>query len=170
MNGAVVRYRYPARALRADYLRAVTGLTVFAGPALFVPLSSVMVALLGGLGLLFAGFLARTASRQISVLIADGDGLRQSGPLSRSVHWHELDEVTLRFYSTWRDRTSGWMQLNIKGGGTAIRVDSALRDFENLAETVFAAATRRELGFDAMTRQNAGALGVDLPDQAGRAN
>ncbi|ANK80362.1 MAG: hypothetical protein TEF_05825 [Rhizobiales bacterium NRL2] len=167
MTPGAGEYRYPPRALRGDYLRAVIGLTVFAGPALFVPLSSVMVWLLGALGLLFAGFAVRTVARQFSVTIVDAEAVRQRGPLARSVRWDELDEVTLRFYSTWRDRTSGWMQLNIKGGGSAIRVDSALQDFDQLAEAAFSAAAGRGIGFDAMTRQNAGAMGLDLPEPAG---
>ena len=72
-------YRYPTSALMRDYLRAVTGLTVFGGPALFVPLSSVMFALLGGLGLLFAAFALRTFLRQQSRLLADDRGLRFAG-------------------------------------------------------------------------------------------
>lgn len=106
--------------------------------------------------------------RQFSVLVLDDDALRLGGPGPKSVRWDELDEVKLRFYSTWRDRTSGWMQLIVRGGGSAIRVDSALRGFEDLSEAVFAEAAKRDLRFDSMTRQNAGALGLRLPEEVGR--
>jgi hypothetical protein len=167
MSAETREYRYPPAALRGDYLRAVTGLTVFGAPALFVPLSSVMVALLGGLGLLFGLFGARTLVRQLSTVAVDADGIRMTGPRRRGVRWREIKRVRLRYYSTWRDRTSGWMQLDLEGGGSAIRVDQALDGFDEVAKTVLSMAVARGVGMDAATRQNAGALGLDLPDGQG---
>ncbi|WP_417517182.1 hypothetical protein [Minwuia sp.] len=161
-------YRYPAGAIFKDFAGAVIGLTVFGAPALFVPLSSVMVALLGGLGLLFAVFALRTLIRQQSRLLIDEHGVRMTGPVSRAIAWDDLSEVRLRFYSTWRDRKSGWMQLGLKGNGSAIRVDQALNGFSEVAETVFSMAEARGVTFDATTRQNAGALGLDLHVESGR--
>jgi len=160
-------YRYPSSALMRDYLRAVTGLTVFGGPALFVPLSSVMFALLGGLGLLFAAFALRTFLRQQSRLLADDRGLRFAGPVTRQLAWSDIEEVRLKYYSTWRDRTSGWMQLGVKGKGTTIRIDQTIEGFEHIAKTTFVMALKQGVTLDAGTLQNAGALGLALPQNVG---
>lgn len=160
-------YRYPLRALLRDYLGAVIGLTVFGAPALFVKLSSVMVAITGGLGLLFAVFALRTFIRQRSRILVDERGIRVVGPASQQVAWKDVESVRLRFYSTWRDRTSGWMQLAVKGKGTAIRVDQAIDGFQQLARTTFAMTMREGITPDAATIQNAEALKLDLTPKLG---
>lgn len=160
-------YRYPTRALLRDYLGAVIGLTVFGAPALFVKLSSVMFVLLGGLGLLFAVFALRTFLRQTSRVQVDEAGIRVTGPVSQQLAWKDVEDVRLRFYSTWRDRKSGWMQLGVKGKGTAIRIDQAIDGFQQLAGTSFAMAMREGITPDAATIQNAEALGLDLTQNVG---
>ncbi|WP_416896245.1 MAG: hypothetical protein ACMVY4_11915 [Minwuia sp.] len=160
-------YRYPKSASLRDIGAAVIGLTFFGAPALFVPLSSVMVAVFGGLGALFAAFGVRTVLRHLSRYETDGNGLRVAGPVNRSIAWDGLSEVRLRYFSTWRDRKSGWLQLSLKGNGTVVRIDQALDGFEELVRTAIVEARSRGIGFDATTRQNAGALGLDLSDDAG---
>lgn len=160
-------YRYPANALMKDYFGAVIGLTVFGVPALFVPLSSGMVLLLGGLGLLFAAFALRTAARQASRLLIDADAIRIAGPIGRQIAWNDLRGVRLRFFSTWRDRTSGWMQLGVKGKGTTISIDQSIDDFSEIAEIALSMAVRTGATFDATTLQNARSLGIDLPPEMG---
>ena len=160
-------YRYPRRALLRDYLGAVIGLTVFGAPALFVKLSSVMFAITGGLGLLFAVFALRTFIRQRSRILVDERGIRVVGPAPQQLAWKDVESVRLRFYSTWRDRTSGWMQLAVKGKGTAIRVDQAIDGFQQLARTTFAMTMREGITPDAATIQNAEALKLDLTPNLG---
>lgn len=160
-------FYYPPKALIADYVRAVIGLTVFGVPALFLSLSSAMFSLLGGLGLLFAAFGLRTAARQITRYRVDDEGIRSFGPFGRTIGWERLERVRLRFFSTWRDRTSGWMQLIVKGGGTAIRIDSTLEGFDRLIEIVFREALARGVVLDDATRQNGRAMGLSFPPQQG---
>jgi hypothetical protein len=160
-------YRYAPRTLLRDYFGAVIGLTVFGAPALFVQLSSVMVLLLGGLGLLFAVFALRTFIRQRSRFLLDEVGIRVAGPFRQQVAWKDVGEVRLRFYSTWRDRTSGWMQLGVKGKGTAIRIDQAIDGFEQIARTTFVMARKHGITLDAATMQNAGTIVPDLMPNVG---
>ncbi len=159
--------RYPLRSIWRDYLRAVIGLTTFGAAALFVAVFSVMFWLLGGLALLFAAFGIRTAIRHASRVVVDEVGARFTGPVHRSVTWNELGEVRIRYYSTWRDRSAGWMQLVMKGGGTTIRVDQTLDGFEALADTVCRVALANGARLDGTTRHNAGAIGLNLPAEAG---
>ena len=41
------------------------------------------------------------------------------GPFSAALRWAELSGVTLRYFSTRKDREKGWMQLILKGSGRA---------------------------------------------------
>lgn len=158
-------FHYPKKAVLADWLRAVTGLTVFGAPLLFVSSSSVMVWPLGGLALLFAAFAIRTGIRQQTRYVVDDTGIHTTGPLGRSIGWDAVESVRLRFYSTWRDRSSGWMQLAITGGSAATRVDSTLDGFGELARIVLGEARARGLAIDDMTRHNCRALGLTLPPE-----
>ncbi len=118
------------------------------------------------------GFRCRNARscgrfRQFSTLVVDNQGIRVIGPRPQAVEWQELSVVRLKFFSTWRDRKSGWMQLSVKGKGGVILVDQALGDFQQLADIVFMVARNQGLSFDRNTRQNAESLGLDPgPDEA----
>lgn len=160
-------YRYRTAASMKDYFGAVIGLTVFGAPALFVQLSSVMFLLLGGLGLLFAVFALRTLIRQRSRFLIDETGIRVTGPIRKQVAWKDVEEVRLRFYSTWRDRKSGWMQLGVKGKGAAIRIDQAIDGFGQIARITFAMAAKEGVTLDAATMQNAEALKLEPTPNVG---
>lgn len=163
-------WRYPARAMFRDYGRAVIGLTTFGVPALFVELSSVMFSLLGGLALLFAAYGIRTTIRHLSRVEVDEASIRIAGTVHRSVTWDAIRDVRIRYFSTWRDRSAGWMQLVIKGGGTTIRVDQTLDGFTTLAETVCRRALAHGARLDGVTRHNAEGIGLNLPTEPGDEN
>lgn len=160
-------FRYPKKAILLDGLRAVTGLTVFGGALLFVSLSSVMVWPLGGLVLLFGAFAVRTCFRHQTRYVIDDTGIHTTGPIRRSIRWDAVQGVRLRFFSTWRDRSSGWMQLAITGGGAATKVDSTLDGFGDLVRIVLGEVRSRGLAIDDTTRHNCRALGLTLPPEVG---
>lgn len=59
------------------------------------------------------------------------------------------------------------MQLGVKGKGTAIRIDQAIGEFRQLAETTFAMTMKEGIAPDAATIQNAEALKLDLTPNVG---
>lgn len=168
----MTRLYYPLSRLWPDYLRAGFGLIICLGLVLFAAPQSVIFALLVGLSLLFAWLGAVTAWRQqIEIeldasgvvrrsLWADRLGLGRWG-LGRTValSWSSVKAVTLRYYSTRRDRSEGWLQLRIEAEGGTLRVDSNLIGFPSLVEGAFAAAERNGVVISETSRLNASRVG-----------
>ena len=152
-------HRYTAKALRADYIRACSGMALSGGLAALARGEAVPSALLGVVALLFLVFGIRTALRQGTMIEAAAEGLSISGSRSVSLSWHELDALKLRYYATRRDRTGGWMQLTLAGRGRRVAFESSLEDFASLAQRAARAAEANGVSFDPATASNLAALG-----------
>jgi hypothetical protein len=152
-------FRYPARALAADYARGGLGLAASAGPLALVDPAPVVAWFLAALAALFLVYLARTVRRQLTTIELNETGIRASGPLGAGIRWEELRSVRLDYYSTRRDREGGWMQLKLSGAGRALRVDSELERFAELARTAAGEARRRGCELDPDSLENLKALG-----------
>jgi len=155
-------HRYPSAALRADYLRSSVGIVLTGGPLLFAHPSSVMVYFLAGLCVLFVFYGARTAVRHGARYEITGSYVRVNGLIGASIDWPGLESVKLRYFSTRRDRSDGWMQLMLRGEGNVIRIDSQISDFEALARETGRQAIVHQAQLDTATKANFDALGFDL--------
>ncbi|MFQ5786220.1 MAG: hypothetical protein ACE5H8_15545 [Alphaproteobacteria bacterium] len=153
-------HRYPARALTGDYLRAAAGATLTLGPLVLVSVAPVLVYILGTIGTLFLVFGARTLLRQIACVEVSAEELRVGGMLPVVLRWQDLNGMTLSYFSTQRDRRSGWMQLKLKGGHRTLRFDSSLEDFPVLAREASAAAQANRVALSSSTLANLTALGI----------
>ena len=159
-------YRYPIGTLVADYLRAAAGVFLPLALMIFTELLPLFFYIMCALVLLFAFYGLRTIRRQSTVIIVDGDGIRQEGPLGgvfdRSGRWSEVADFHLRYYSTRRDGKEGWMQLVLRGAGkgSAIRMDSHLPGFDDIVAKVYAAAQQRGLSMEPATAANLAHLGL----------
>jgi len=163
-------HRYPTSALLADYGRAGVGVALTGGPVLFLDPAPTFGWCLAAVALVFAAFGARTVVRHMTSYELDDAGLTARGPISSRIDWSELEAINLRFFSTKRDRKDGWMQLDLKGGGRRIRVDSTLDDFNLIAARAVEAADRRGLPLAEATRGNLAGMGLraaDAPVEAG---
>ena len=153
-------FGYPASAMVGDYLRAAVGLA----PTLFilatVSLGDGATAVLGGFAAIFAAIAIRTALRHGTSLEMDEIGLRTSGWRRTFIVWAELDRVKLAYYSTRRDRKSGWMQLQLGAGRARLSLDSRLDGFEQVARQAADAASERGLAVSDATAANLQALGI----------
>lgn len=152
----MTRLYYPLSRLWPDYLRAGVGLAICLGLVLFVTPQSVIFALLVGLSLLFAWLGAVTVWRQQIEIELDASGVVRRG-WGRMVvlSWPTVKAVTLRYYSTRRDRSEGWLQLVIEAEGGTLRVDSTLIGFPSLVERAFAAAEQNGVAISETSRLNA---------------
>lgn len=153
-------HRYPFSEIGADYLRSAAGLALTAGPVLFAELLPAFTIILGALALLFAGYGLRTYWRQRTAVEVSDEALRTLGPFGKTVPWAALDEVRLRYFSTRRDRTKGWMQLTVKGQNATIHLDSTLESFEDVARRVVSAAEQHGIQLGEATLSNLQALGI----------
>lgn len=163
LSADAARFGYPASAMVGDYLRAAAGLA----PTLFilatVSLGDVGIAVIGGFAAIFAAFAIRTALRHGTSLDMDENGLRASGLRRTFIPWSELDRVKLAYYSTRRDRKSGWMQLQLRAGAARLSLDSRLDGFDQLARQAARVAAERGLALSDATAANLQALGVRVP-------
>jgi len=162
-------HRYPTSALLADYGRAGVGLALTGGPVLLLTPAPSFAWSLGALALVFAVFAGRTMLRQLTRIELAPEGVRSIGPWPRRIEWDRLEAVSLRYFSTKRDRRDGWMQLDLKAAGGRLRLDSTLDDFHLIARRAVEAAGNRGLSLAETTRGNLQGLGIRLPDAASSA-
>ena len=167
MSGAsanVTRFSYPVSAMAGDYLRAAAGL----GPTVVilgtVSVGSVAAVVLGGFAAIFGAFAIRTALRHGTGLELSDTELRAVGLQHATIRWAELDRMKLAFYSTRRDRKSGWMQLELGAGRARLSLDSRLDGFDRLVRQAALAAAERDLELIEATAANFQALGIRVPD------
>ncbi len=166
---ALSLHRYPPGALVADYARAGLGMALTLGPLAIFNVATVMVYILGGLGALFGAFGLRTFLRHMTHVEISPEEIRMRGPVGRGLRWQRLDELTLKYYTTQRDKHGGWMQLKLRGDGCVLTIDSSIDGFSDIAGQALAAARAKQLPMSADTRANLAALGLALDDPAERA-
>jgi hypothetical protein len=152
---------YPGNAMYGDYLRAAAGLVPTAAILATAHVDLAGGLILGGVAALFLGFGIRTALRHGTRVELTEAAVRAMGPLAGSIAWSELDRMKLAYYSTRRDKGSGWLQLELRAGRSALRFDSRIDGFAVLVERAAAAAQSRGLPLDSATAANLQALGVD---------
>ena len=155
-------YRYPRGTLMADYARAAVGGLCTAVPVVLVPLGTVVQAVLTGLVLLFVSFALRTVQRQrIQVTVSDSAISMRPGAVP--LCWRDLTSVRLAYYSTRRDQQQGWMQLTLRAGQRALRVESSLEGFSDIARRAAHAASVNRLEVSSTSLANFEWLGISLP-------
>jgi hypothetical protein len=161
---AGTHFRYPASAMAGDYLRAAAGL----GPTLLifatVSVGTFAAVVLGSFTVIFGAFAIRTAlCHGTSFEVSDGE-LRASGLRAVTIPWARLDRMKLAFYSTRRDRKSGWMQLQLAAAGARLSLDSRLDGFDRLVRQAAIAAADRGLELSEATAANLQAMNIRIPE------
>jgi hypothetical protein len=164
----VVRYSYSSSAMLGDYLRAAAGLVPVAAIFATVSVDTVPAVILLGVGAIFGAFGVRTALRHGTILEVGESGMRSVGLRRAAISWAALDRMKLAYYSTRRDRKSGWMQLQLGAGPARLTLDSRLDGFEQVVRQATLAATARELDLSEATVANLQALHIRVPEIIGR--
>lgn len=159
------QFRYPRRALVGDYLRSAAGLFVGLGVLLAAPPAPAVLIIFGALAALFAVFALRTAHRhKLRVAVTD-DEIACRGLTTKVLPWRDIEAMKLRYFGSRRSRQrplgGGFMQLTIKGGGSAMTFESSLEGFDWLAGRAAAAMQARGLDLDPATSSNLIELGID---------
>jgi hypothetical protein len=158
------RHAYPASAMVGDYLRAAAGLVPSGLLLVAMPVGTTAAVVLGGFAAIFALFGLRTALRHGTSLEMTETELRAHGPWRSTIEWAKLDHMRLAYYSTRRDRRSGWMQLDLGAGGQRLRLDSRIDGFDRVVHHAAMVAAARGLELSEATAANLQALGIRLPD------
>jgi hypothetical protein len=161
-NAGTTRHVYPTAAMLSDYLRAAAGLVPAAIVFAVEPVGPVAATVLGGFAAVFGVFGLRTLLRHgTSIEMTDGE-LRAYGVLPRTLAWAELDRMKLAYYSTRRDKRSGWMQLELRAGAVRLKLDSRIDGFDRVVWRAAEAAHERGIAINDATMANLQALGIRL--------
>ena len=164
MPPKVREFRYPLINLWGDVARATFGVVVSFAIAAAVPLGSVPFAIFAIMGAVFAVHCFLTISRVRMRIVMSEDGVSVS-PGKAAIVWRELASVRLVYYSTRRDRESGWMQLILaNANGRKLRLDSRADGFEVIVRAAVHGASQNALELDAATVHNLSALGISAAD------
>jgi hypothetical protein len=154
------RHRYPFAALAADYGRATAGLALTAGPIVLADAAPVVVYILAALASLFALYGLRTILHHLSSVEISDEAIEMTGPAGGMLRWRDLNAMTLKYYSTKKDRQGGWMQLKLSGSGRTIKLDSTIGDFPRIVGRALFAARANSIALGDSTTINLTALGL----------
>jgi len=158
------QFAYPASAMLGDYLRAAAGLAPTGLILATVSVGDVAALVLGGFATIFGAFAVRTALRHGTKLEVNETGVRAFGLRRIAIQWAALDRMKLAYYSTRRDRKSGWMQLQLGAGRARLSLDSRLDGFDRLVRHAALAAAAQNLTLSEATAANLHALGIRVPE------
>ncbi|MCP4048610.1 MAG: hypothetical protein GY732_21750 [Gammaproteobacteria bacterium] len=149
--------QYPKGTFRWDCLRGFSGLSLasvlflLGSPGVFV---SVVLAGLAGLFLVFLYNAWRRTGQSFEL----GEDHLQRKPDGRSIHWSDLSDLSLAYYTTRRDQQAGWLELTLIADAQTIRIDSRLTGFNDLLQRALRAAGDNHLELSPATCNNAGDL------------
>ncbi len=156
-------HRYPRDAVIADYVRALAGMAITFGPLAVFHIGSVMVYILAGLGALFLLFGFRTVLRHLTHIEVSAEGIRIAGFAGRAIRWCDLDDMSLRYYTTRRGKLDGWMLLKLKGKGSAVTLDSTLEGFDDIVRRALESARANHIDLATGSLTNLASMGIDAP-------
>jgi len=159
-------HRYSLQNLLPDYLRGGAGLIIGGGGWLLASGMLHVIVIFGGLTVLFLLFTMRTVARQYTRIEMTDDAITSGGTRRLALRWSDLDHVKLRYYSTRRNRSGGWMTLKLASGRTAISVDSNIDGFDAIAARAARSIIDNRVATDDITLANLAALGLPTPAQA----
>lgn len=158
------RHVYPTAAMIGDYLRAAAGLVPTGVVFATEPVGTVAATVLGSFAAVFGIFGLRTVLRHGTRLEMSDTELRAFGAWPCTISWADLDRMKLTYYSTRRDRRSGWMQLDLAAGGSRVKLDSRIAGFDRLVRRAAEVAVSRGVALNEATLTNLEALGIRLPE------
>jgi hypothetical protein len=156
----VSEHRYSREALTGAYARTAIGVLITCGPLALVPVETVVGVILSALAALFLAYGAHTLLRQYTRIIVDDEVIRSHGPVDRSVPWRDLSNVRLKYYSTRRDGRNGWHELDLRGRGTRIRIESTLNGFGDVLARAVRESERHGIELSYATRSNLKPFGL----------
>ena len=164
------QHRYRRASLRGDYIRAGVGLALCGVLLYSVWDHDVTRWIFIVLVAFFVLFALRTLQRQVTEFELTPDGIRRSiaaggasgKGFSKTLSWNSLDRVRLKYYSTRRDRSDGWMHLVMRTPEGRLSVDSTVDHFDRIAHAAARAAVVNRVGMSGATMSNFAALDIRL--------
>lgn len=158
----LTHFRQPIGVSLVAGARAAAGLGLVGLLTAGLAPGAAVLAVLGGIGGVFVWYGCRVVRRHMSVISLNDAGIASSGwPAnmgSVAIRWAEVDGVSLRYFSTRRDRENGWAELVVHAGRSRIALESEHPAFEIAVRRALLAAARNGVSLSRTTLANAAAL------------
>ena len=154
--------KYSRKSISGDYIRAIIGLVITGGLLLAATKITIFQYIFAAGALLFFGFLIRTFLRQFSSFVVTEQDLKRVGLFKRSLSWDQLNNVTLKYFSTRRDRKAGWYQLTLSDDIVKITIDSELMGFDTVMKICSDVVMQKQLTVSETTSENFASSGFSL--------
>ena len=154
--------KYSRKSISGDYIRAIIGLVITGGLLLAATKITIFQYIFAAGAFLFFGFLLRTFLRQFSSFVVTKQDLKRVGLFKRSLSWDQLNNVTLKYFSTRRDRKAGWYQLTLSDGIVKITIDSELMGFDNVMKICSDTVIQKQITVSETTSENFASSGFSL--------
>lgn len=158
----MTEHRYPKDSLVRDYLRAAGGSGLMAMPFITAEPGPIAGTILGLGVILFTVYGVTTWQRHNMTIRVSTEGILADRLFGKFVEWNQLDALKLSYFSTTRDRRQGWMQIILTGGGSRLKFDSTLQDFDQIVARAVQAAEARRLQLSPPTVENLRSLGIEF--------
>jgi len=154
--------KYSRKSISGDYIRATIGLIITAGLLLAATQITIFQYIFAAGAILFFGFLLRTFLRQFSSFIVTKTNIERVGLFKSSLSWNNLNNVTLKYFATRRDRKDGWYQLTLSDGIIKITIDSELMGFDNIMKICSDTVIQKRITVSETTSDNFTSSGFSL--------
>ena len=154
--------KYSRKSISGDYIRAIIGLVITGGLLLAATQITIFQYIFAAGAILFFGFLLRTFLRQFSSFIVTETNIERIGLFKRSLSWDQLNNVTLKYFSTRRDRKAGWYQLTLSDDIVKITIDSELMGFDTVMKICSDVVVQKQLTVSETTSENFASSGFSL--------
>lgn len=158
-------HTYPLYTVLGDYIRAVLGVGVSSVPLFVFSSKPIITYVFWGLIVIFSLYGLRTFMRHCSHYEATNDGLLVTGLLRRGFTWSQLSKLRLKYFSTRRDKSGGWMQLEMTGNGQRIAVNSAISGFPDMLARAAEAAQANGIELDEASLANLASINTPVDEQ-----
>jgi hypothetical protein len=141
-------------------MRAFGGVAATILPVLIIapPWTVTLILLL--ISALCGYFLYRTVERHRLAVGVDDEGIYARSFRNTDIRWTDLSRFQLHYYTLRRDRTGGWMELDLRAGDRTIKLDSRMEDFVTIVRRAHSAARANRLPMTPITQANLMALRI----------
>lgn len=153
------QHSYPRVTIMLDYARAMAGLMFTWLPLVLVDVATIIFYIFGPMAALFALYLGRTMTRHRYTLILEETGLREKLYGTTEISWSEVTELKIRYFSTRRDQSDGWVQVTVRKPGGKIAFDSDLTGYNDVLAAIWEEIGERDVTMNETTLANLAALG-----------
>ncbi len=163
-------HAYPRAALRGEFGRGAFVFVCSAGLCLMVGPWTLAGAIFGTAALLVAVYLIVVGLRSATVLRVSETGISQqlspAYPVwlqriwAKQISWDGLTGLTLHYYATRRDQEEGWLELTLRHGRSAIKIQDSLDRFGDVLTRSRQAAEANGLPLNRATQDNFARLGA----------